>query len=226
MKLGYGDTLRVLEDLVDTSSDTVSFDRGSRAFLWSDDEGVHRLGLSLVFPEPEEDAKWSDYVESLSAFPKPYLIVLIRAGSASLGFYMDGELIAHKVIRKYMVRKSQGRMQISYLNTKGKSRAGSRVRLRESLEFFEEINQKIADWIDERVEPAMIFHSCPVRLWSHWFGSEIQPPFASDDPRLVHIPHHVHQPDHDELLRINRLITLATFESPIIESPIKNPVTE
>ncbi len=200
-RLNYSECLSLLHDLVDLAPRDLVVRGGE--ISW----GASRVVLSRLFPEIQTDLK--TYLDELPEEPPDYVVVLMRAGTASLGFFVEGELEAHKVIRKYMVRKSQGRMQIAYLNAKGKSRAGSRVRLRESVEFFEEINAKLTDWFEEFGDPGIIFHSCPVRLKSYWFGSKVEPPFTSEDERLVHIPHHVHQPDHEELLRVNDLISLS-----------------
>ncbi|MEO1451203.1 MAG: hypothetical protein AAFV07_16855 [Bacteroidota bacterium] len=46
-----------------------------------------------------------------------------------------------------MKRHKRGKAQISYLNTRGKSKAGSRIRLANTVAFFEEINERLQDWI-------------------------------------------------------------------------------
>ena len=58
-----------------------------------------------------------------------YCLTLVRAGQASLGYFHQGKLLDHKVFRGYLVRQKQGKSQFKYLKTKGKSRAGSRIRL-------------------------------------------------------------------------------------------------
>ena len=201
MRLEYQMTLDYLHHLLEAAPEGLALIEDAREIRW---EGG-KIALPLCLPLPD-GGSLEAWVDSLPDRPPDHVVVLMRAGNASMGYWIEGELAAHKVIRKYMVRKKQGRMQIAYLSTKGKSRAGSRVRLRESLEFFEEINQKLADWIEEYGDPEAIFHSCPVRLKSHWFGSKIAPPFEPDDQRLVHVPFHVHQPVHEELLRIQRLL--------------------
>jgi hypothetical protein len=188
---------------------------GERSIVWEEEAGRWtKLTLPLTFPAiPSGVTTPAEYLALLPDESPSHFVVLMRAGNASLGYYIDGVLVAHKVIRKYMVRKSQGKAQLSYLKSKGKSRAGSRVRLRESVEFFEEINGKLAEWDEEFGAPELVFYSCPVRLRSYWFESRVAAPFDQDDPRLVHIPHHVHQPDHDELLRVHGLISSGRIET-------------
>ncbi|MHA1228785.1 MAG: hypothetical protein ACTSPV_18835, partial [Candidatus Hodarchaeales archaeon] len=79
----------------------------------------------------------------------PYLILHIRAGRAALASINNSEIINHKVINKYMVRKKQGKAQYSYLTLKGKARGGAKLRLERTKEFFQEINQKLTDWREE-----------------------------------------------------------------------------
>lgn len=210
-RLSYSDTLAMLEDLP-SGGVSVGLAFESQTIHWADSEGEHALKIPRIYPRIDEGEDFASYLARIPDVPPPFWIVLIRAGTASMGCYIDGELEAHKVIRKYMVRKSQGRTQIAYLNQKGKSRAGSRVRLRESVEFFEEINEKLSDWKEDFGEPEWILQSCPVRLWSHWFESRVEAPYRADDPIWVHIPFHVHQPDHEELLRIHRLISTAILD--------------
>ena len=140
--------------------------------------------------------------ENISTIPT-YTILLMQAGAAALGFFEEGEVRLHKVIKKYMTRRKQGKAQINYLNTRGKSKAGSRVRLANSVRFFEEINEYLTDW-EEYEPPEKILISCPPRLWGLLFQAKVPAPFPKDDPRIVRIPMDVHIPIHEELLRVNR----------------------
>jgi hypothetical protein len=213
-RLDYEQTRDRLQALADSGSETMPLVSGERSVVWQEEGGWAKLSFPLTFPPiPSDVTTPAQYLDWLPEGMPAHFVVLMRAGNASLGCYLEGDLVAHKVIRKYMVRKSQGKSQLTYLNSKGKSRAGSRVRLRESMEFFEEINDKLGQWDEEFGSPDLIFYSCPVRLLSYWFDSRIAAPFEQDDPRLVHIPHHVHQPDHEELLRIHGLISFGRLES-------------
>ena len=207
-RLDYDDTIELLEDLLEEEADVRA---EGHEISWTSDEGsAGSLKLSLLFPSIDDE--FEDYVRSLETDMPSYAVILMRAGSASLGFYERGELRAHKVIRKYMVRMKQGKAQLTHMKTKGKSRAGSRIRLRESLEFFEEINEKLREWFEGFGDPQLIFYSMPVTFKSLWFGSDVAPPFSPDDKRLTHIPIHVHQPDHEELGRVARLLATSVLE--------------
>jgi len=164
------------------------------------------LKFPLPYPaiEGEDDQTENpvDYFAKTSTTLPDYLMLLIQAGSAALGYFEEGEMSNHKVVRKYMIRKKQGKFQGSHLKTKGKSKYGSRVRLNNTLEFFEDINQKLEDWeIVDEVDRILYFASIP--LWNMLFESKVPCPFEKEDTRLRKIPKDVQIPHYDELLRIN-----------------------
>lgn len=174
----------------------------------SDYQKVLDFRLPLPFPEISLEEKLKDYFPKTSPETPPYLMILMQAGNAALGYFEEGEVIEHKVIRKYMVRKKQGKAQITYLHKKGKSRAGSRIRLADTMQFFEDINQKLIEWdefegIFEKTE--RILYSCPPRLWGMLFNAKIPPAFQRNDPKYIKIPLDVNVPIFEELLNINEL---------------------
>jgi hypothetical protein len=118
------------------------------------------------------------------------VVVSIKSGIAALAFYENFELVDHKVFRAYMVRKKQGKSQIKHLKTKGKSRAGSRVRLQETLEFFEQINERLQYYFQNR-RVDLIALGCSPTLLPYFYQSKIRPPFEKSDPRLFKIPVHI-----------------------------------
>ena len=158
-----------------------------------------------ILPHIKED-HFLDQIQRLNKKPDDFLILLIQAGYASLGYVREGKLVLHKGIQKYMVRKKRGKSQLTYLNQKGKSRMGSRIRLRESIEFFEEINQKLIDWSGELIKAKNLFYSCPIRLWPYLFKSKVKCPMQKNDIRWKKIPYDVHIPKLKELKRILFLI--------------------
>lgn len=134
-----------------------------------------------------------------------YVLLMVRSGIASMGYFENGENIDHKVFRAYMVRKKQGMSQLKYLKTKGKSRAGSRVRLAETEEFFEQINARLNDYFSE-YHVDRIALSCPVTLIPYLYGSKVPTPFGKDDPRIFKIPKHVQHPTFDSMMDINEYL--------------------
>ena len=126
------------------------------------------------------------------------LYISIESGNASLAMNSGKKTIQHSSISSYMSRKKQGFSQIKYLNKKGKSRAGSRVRLAKTLEFFEKINEKSTAYI-EQTNPDRIAISCTASLIPYLYQSKVKCPFQKDDPRLYKIPLHIPQSNYTNL---------------------------
>ncbi|MDH4127300.1 MAG: hypothetical protein OEV44_01000 [Spirochaetota bacterium] len=174
-------------------------------------ETLFEFKLPLIFPSISTDETVFSYEKKLKSSVDSYIILLIQAGSSSIGYFKDGNLIHHKVIKKYMVRKKQGKAQITYLKRKGKSRLGSRIRLANTIDFFEEINEKLNEWKPNSVNK--ILYSCPVRLWGLLFKSKVKTPFNKEDYRLIKIPLDVNIPNFDELIRVNRFAQIGFLKT-------------
>lgn len=206
-RLSCLETLKLLADL--SGQENITFTpAGKNTFLLHEDATEKILiHLPLVFPKPENGVTLAQYVSTAQKTPQAYTVILIQAGAAALGCFEKAGVKKHKALTKYMVRKKRGKSQLTYLRQKGKSRAGSRIRLRESVEFFEEINSRLTLWQDDLETSANIFYSCPIRLLNELFLSKTAPPFDRQDHRLKKIPFHAHPPTHKELMRINYLLT-------------------
>ena len=152
-----------------------------------------RLPITLPYIESEEDKD------------NTYVILLIQSGSCALGYFEDGVNLEHKVFRAYMVRKKQGKSQIKYLKTKGKSKAGSRVRLGEAKEFFENINERLQEYF-EYYEIDRIALSCSKTLIPFLFNAKVPPPFDKRDERILKIPRHVHLPNYEVMMEVNEFL--------------------
>ena len=135
--------------------------------------------------------------------PGTFVILLVQAGASSMGWFADDDCIAHKVIRRY-VKRGTGRSQTTHLNTKGKSRYGSRLRLQNAKRQLQETNQKLESWWADLGAPDRVFASIPVRTWPDLLATDPPPPFERDD--AIKIPYDVYVPDHEELLRVKRLL--------------------
>ena len=134
-----------------------------------------------------------------------YIILLIQSGSCAIGYFENGINLDHKVFRAYMVRKKQGTSQIKYLKTKGKSRAGSRVRLAETVEFFENINERLQEYFAQhRIDRIAL--SCSKTLLPYLFASKVPPPFEKRDPRIYKIPKHIHTPIYEVMLDTHKFL--------------------
>jgi hypothetical protein len=164
-------------------------------------EGYEKNGdlkFRLRLPYPMDFDEVSGAAVEASIFN--ILIILIKAGTASVGFFENGKISSHKVFRAYMIRKKQGKSQIKYLKTKGKSRAGSRVRLQQTLEFFENINRRINE-LTERYHVDRVAISCSKTLWPYLFGGGVKPSFGKDDRRLLRVPIHIPNATHRYLVK-------------------------
>ncbi len=162
-----------------------------------------RFSLGLVFDEQNEKLLEIDFIN--------YVLILIRSGQASVGLFENGELLDHKVFRAYMVRKKQGKSQIKHLKTKGKSRAGSRVRLAETLEFFDQINTRLNSYFnDYRIDHIGL--SCATTLIPYFYGGKEETPFDKNDSRIFKIPMHTKSPTFEALLKVNEFLNKSEFE--------------
>lgn len=156
-----------------------------------------RLPITKMYNELENSLLDSEY--------ENYVLVMIRAGIASVGLFENFENTDHKVFRAYMVRKKQGKSQIKHLKTKGKSRAGSRVRLSETLDFFNEINERLNRYFsDHRID--RIGLACSETLLPYLYSAKNIPPFEKKDPRLFKIPRHIQNPTFESLLETNNFL--------------------
>ena len=151
-----------------------------------------------------------------------YVLLLIQSGNCAMGYFEDGVNLDHKVFRSYMVRKKQGTSQIKYLKTKGKSRAGSRVRLAETAEFFENINGRLQEYFGE-YEVHRIAISCSKTLIPYLYNSKIPTPFDKHDPRLYKIPKHIHTPIYEVMMDAHRFLQKGEL---LYEAPYQAVVDE
>lgn len=154
-------------------------------------------------PMPSEAAALPVYLDTLPPTLPVHLLLLVQVGACAMGVFEDETPLTHKAFKKYMKRHKQGRSQLDFAKSRGKSRAGSRVRLANAVRFFEEINTRLTEW-EATYAPARLIYSCAAPLWGALFQAKVSPPFDRKDPRLVKVPRDVHIPDYEELLRIQR----------------------
>ncbi|RDC63955.1 hypothetical protein [Adhaeribacter pallidiroseus] len=181
------------------------------AYLYQYDHEKHRiilldsfqnelvyLRLPIVVPPPQE-------LVAEAEKPVNYIMLLIQSGNCAMGYFENGQNINHKVFRSYMVRKKQGTSQIKYLKTKGKSRAGSRVRLAETNEFFENINERLQEYF--AAHPIhRIALSCSKILIPYLFNSKVTTPFDKRDERIYKIPKHVPTPIYEVMMDTHQFL--------------------
>lgn len=211
-----------LQDLAELNLTTWSQDTGFD-FFDSNGSKVFKLSLPLNYTLPTEESTLKEYISSYQVNDGIAVVVIIQAGECVLGIVEQGNVLTHKLIRKYMVRKKQGGAQISHLNTKGKSKAGSRIRLKQGIVFFEEINTHLTEWLND-FDVGLIVYGISPSLKSIWVSSKVPRPFNSDDPRLRKINWPVNTPRRSELnravyqLNLGRISIFDPLYAEIIES--------
>ncbi|MGV3641288.1 MAG: hypothetical protein ACO1NZ_12255 [Adhaeribacter sp.] len=188
------DTARQLRDSLSQGSQAWTYDQEKHRLVIPVEGGEIYFRLPISLPPPGAEPQKQRYV-----------LLLIQAGNCALGYFEDGHNLDHKVIRAYMVRKKQGVSQVKYLKTKGKSRAGSRVRLGETEEFFENINQRLQQYFAGQVVHRIAL-SCSKTLLPFLFSARVPTPFDKRDPRLFKIPRHVHTPIYEVLLDTHKYL--------------------
>lgn len=120
------------------------------------------------------------------------LYLSIESGHAAICLMKGKVNVFHTTFSAYMTRKKQGVSQIKYFNKKGKSRAGSRVRLAKTIEFFENINTKLNE-LFSAYDVARIALNCNATLIPYLRGAKVVCPFDKKDDRLYKIPLHISQ---------------------------------
>ena len=148
---------------------------------------------------------WEYSAELQKKYDSHYVLGLVKAGQASVGYFHEGILIDHKVFRAYMVRQKQGVSQIKHLKTKGKSRAGSRIRLAETERFFNEIKERMKSYSDKF--PIDFWGiSCSKTLWPFLFSTDTPSPFSKDNEKLIELPFHIHQGSFEEIKEAGEIL--------------------
>lgn len=142
-----------------------------------------------------------EFLERIEGPPRTLLVVMIQAGASAMGLWRGDQLLAHKAIKKYVVR-GRGRAQPIHLKTKGKSRYGSRLRLRNAAAQLVQGNLKLREWQEMHGSFDDVFLSCPIRTLPVLFETKPPPPF--ERAKTLRIPFDVRVPDFGELKRIHR----------------------
>ena len=162
-KFRMEDSLDFFKEL--SESDNLFLEREKHGLsLTENSKSRFSLRLPLFYPKPEERQPFWQYLENnnFDIYPERWNLLIMEAGRAAIGSVKEGKLVVHKNIRKYMVRKKQGKAQLTHLKSKGKSRYGSRLRLQETIEYFDEILDKLES--EHYCESPYVFYHCPVRL--------------------------------------------------------------
>ncbi|MFY0675177.1 MAG: hypothetical protein JXQ87_17410 [Bacteroidia bacterium] len=151
-------------------------------FLNSKGLKVLKIQIPLYLGVPEANVNLKNYAQQFRNEGDTFCLALIRAGESAMGLIKGTELLEYKVIRKYMVRKKQGKSQLKHLHSKGKSRAGSRIRLAQSQKFFEEINLKLQLW-QNFIHDGLFVYGVAASLLPFWTASNVKLPVDLKSPK-------------------------------------------
>lgn len=204
MRFHWSQSAEILKDLLGAAE--MVLDAAGHAFVCRDDPDV-RFRPPSVQPITEFTPTPQAWLSAVDA-PGTYAVVLVQAGASAMGWFEDDVCLAHKALKRY-VRRGKGRAQPLHLKTKGKSRYGSRLRLQNAARQLVETNERLIAWWEERGSPERVFASIPVRTWPVLLATEPPPPFVKAD--VIKVRHHVHVPNHKELMRIQRLLLHGDF---------------
>ena len=207
VRFHWSQSTEILEDLLDAYE--LVLNRSGHAFVCPGDVDV-RFRPPGVQPITELTPTPQAWLRTVTG-PETYAIVLVQAGASAMGWFEGDACLSHKALRRY-VRRGLGRAQPLHLKTKGKSRYGSRLRLQNAARQLVETNDKLNQWWDERGRPGRVFASIPVRTWPALLATDPPPPFAKHE--VNRIRHHVHVPNHEELMRVQRLLLHGDFFRP------------
>lgn len=138
------------------------------------------------------------------------LYLTIESGHAAICVMEGLENVYHTTFSAYMTRKKQGFSQVKYLKKKGKSRAGSRVRLAATTEFFEKINSTMEELV-EHYQLDRIALSCSKTLLPLLYQSKIPFPLDKKDPKLYKIPLHIPQSNFTNLQETIQKLEIPTL---------------
>ena len=178
--------------------------------------GAARLLVPMTALRPVPGEAIGDYRRRADAPPSTterHVVVLLRAGAAAIGYWDGDELLDHKALSAYVVR-GNGKAQPTYLESRGKSRYGSRLRLQNWRRLLTDVSERLHRCWEQYGAPERIFTGMPVRIVAALQAAEPAPPFAHGDPRVQRLPLHVHRPDFAELQRVRARMGFGQLELP------------
>lgn len=169
-----------------------------------------RIHPPLVLPVAEDCSSLVRYLQARPDAPGLHVVVLMQAGAVSLGLFEAGEAVETKSFRRYVVRGS-GRSQPKHLDSKGKSRYGSRLRLQNARRLLEETNERLLEWHTEFGPADEVYYNGSNRIWADLFTVKPLPPFAKDYTP-IRIPLDLPRPTTDVLLRAYKALSYGRIE--------------
>lgn len=212
-RLTYGQVVSFLEQLTSISFVYKDMQANKQLLTVFDHNEVQilRLRLPLMLPLQEEMEPFDEFVGRLPRTIPPYVMLLVQAGKAALGYFEEGEVVEHKVFQRYAVRRKHGKSQVKHLKKKSSKSAGGQLRMQQTQALFEDINGRLQEWHVQSTDDPILYY-CPTNLWQFFFSAKISPVFDRKDERLRKIPRDISVPTHKELLNTNKQIRAGWLE--------------
>jgi len=203
-RFGWSETPEAIADcLREWAGPSPLADEGARRFVVEEQGRRLEIRIPLVLARARPGQLLESWLADAHEPPGRQLLVLMQAGACALGLFEAGELIEHLTLKRYVVRGS-GRAQPAYLKTKGKSRYGSRLRLRNAQRLLEDAAATMRDWHEVHGPFDRVFHSCPLRTWAELLREDL--PFDGEGP-LVKVPLDLNRPTFAEMQRAWRALS-------------------
>ncbi|MEQ1632007.1 MAG: hypothetical protein ABL997_06515 [Planctomycetota bacterium] len=201
------------EQLADFAAAFPGAKADARGRTFGIDGSAARLYVPFLLLPPHANEAIESYRARVQLRTTSYAIVLLQAGAMAMGLWDEGVLVSHKAQKRYVVR-GNGKAQPTHLRTRGKSRYGSRLRLQNWLLLLAEVSLRWRQWHEQHGPAEQVFVAALPRTLGALWKQDPRPPLDRDDPRLRRIPLHVHVPDHEELLRVQRWLQSGRLELP------------
>lgn len=153
-------------------------------------------------------------IASLPQHPFQWAVFLCQGGFFAGAVFRGDQVLKHKRIAKYTVRRKQGGSQASKDQSKGGIHsAGASIRRYNETRLREEIAETLKSWNVELVQSSRVFlHAPSFNSASFYYEGS---PFSRRDPRIRSIPIVTERPSFVELQRIHLILStveIATFE--------------
>lgn len=153
-------------------------------------------------------------LQALPQHPFQWIILLCQGGFFAGAVFRGDQVLKHKRIAKYTVRRKQGGSQMSKDQSKGGIHsAGASIRRQNEVKLREEIAELLKAWRVEIAQSTRIFLHAPSFNSSSFYyeGS----PISRRDPRVRSIPIVTQRPSFVELQRIHLIMStveISTFD--------------
>ena len=162
----------------------------------SDEAKLTRLSVPIIL-KPQLEAM----PEVVAKF-QPSIVVAMQAESCGILLIDQLEIKSLRIFKRYTVRKSQGSAQLKHLQTKGKSRLGSRIRLQQLGKLFSESTAELDRLISTAPQTKHVFTCINRRLLAAWLDTARPACWNQTSDRLFPAGLDMPRPSEDSMLQL------------------------